>query len=162
LPAAEQEIQIAILFMGVGSGLVYAGVMVFLRVLRDVSSAWLVSLNLLGTAATLGAYMLITAGPVGLWEWASTPSPQQLAVLAVFGVVQMAIPYWLFARGLRVVRPHEAGIITLLEPLLNPVWAYLVTPEKDTPTLPMLIGGGFILGALAWRYVPGRGDSPAH
>ena len=162
LPADEQETQVAILFMGAGSGLVYAVVMIFLRVLRDVSSAWLICLNLIGTAATLGAYILVTSGPLGLWEWAATPSLQQLAVLAVFGIVQMAIPYWLFARGLRVVGPLEAGIITLLEPLLNPVWAYLITPDKDTPTVPMLIGGGLILGALAWRYMLRHVEPPAN
>ena len=70
----------------------------------------------------------------------------------------------LVARGLRHVSPHEAGIITLLEPLLNPLWAYLITPEKDTPTPAMWLGGGLILAALVWRYVPdrvaGRNGSP--
>lgn len=84
----------------------------------------------------------------------SAPSPRQLAALAVYRAVQMALPYWLFCRGLRAVSPVEAGIITLIEPLLNPLWAYLVTPDKDTPTGPMLAGGGLILAALAWRYVP--------
>jgi len=42
----------------------------------------------------------------------------------------------------------------LIEPLLNPIWAFLITPEKDTPTMPMLLGGGLILLALVWRYTP--------
>ena len=66
-------------------------------------------------------------------------------MLAVFGVFQMAVPYWLFTRGLRTVSPQEAAIITLIEPLLNPVWAYLITPEKDTPNSWMFLGGGLIL-----------------
>ena len=53
-----------------------------------------------------------------------------------------------------MLSPQEAGIITLVEPLLNPLWAYLMTPEKDAPTVPMLIGGALILAALVWRYVP--------
>jgi drug/metabolite transporter (DMT)-like permease len=76
--------------------------------------------------------------------------------LAVYGAVQMAVPYWLFAHGLRSLSPQEAGIITLIEPLLNPVWAYLITPEKDAPTAPMIVGGGLILAALLWRYIPRR------
>jgi drug/metabolite transporter (DMT)-like permease len=80
-------------------------------------------------------------------------------VLALYGVAQMAIPYWLFARGLRVLSPQEAGIITLIEPLLNPLWAYLMTPEKDAPTPPMLLGGALILTALIWRYVPHKSAS---
>jgi drug/metabolite transporter, DME family len=55
---------------------------------------------------------------------------------------------------LRTVSPQEAAIITLIEPLLNPVWAYLLTPEKDTPNVWMWAGGGLILLALVWRYVP--------
>jgi drug/metabolite transporter, DME family len=154
LPPDEQQAQVMILFMGVGSGLTYAGVMIFLRVLRAESSAWLTALNLVGSAAAIGLYVLLRFGPTEFAAWAGAPTTPQLMVLAVYGVVQMAIPYWLFAKGLRVLSPQEAGIITLIEPLLNPLWAYLMTPEKDAPTLPMLLGGGFILAALLWRYLP--------
>jgi drug/metabolite transporter (DMT)-like permease len=64
----------------------------------------------------------------------------------------MGLPYWLMSRGLRSVSPQEAGAITLLEPILNPVWAYLVANEE--PPLATVFGGLFILGALAWRYWP--------
>ena len=66
----------------------------------------------------------------------------------------MGLPYWLVARGLRSVSPQEAGTITLLEPLLNPLWAYLAASEL--PSRFTLIGGAFILGALLWRYWPGQ------
>jgi drug/metabolite transporter, DME family len=69
----------------------------------------------------------------------------------------MALPYWLFARGLRTVPVQEAAIITLIEPILNPIWAFLITPEKDSPTPAMLLGGGLILLALIWRYLPHQG-----
>jgi drug/metabolite transporter (DMT)-like permease len=156
LPPEDQQTQVVILLMGVGSGMWYAGVVLFLRVLRNESPAWLVSLNLLGTAVTLGLYVALRYGVAGFYEWVTAPSAGQLGLLAVFGVVQMATPYWLFARGLRSVSPHEAGIITLLEPLLNPLWAFLITPEKDTPTPAMWAGGGLIFAALVWRYVPDR------
>lgn len=142
------------LLFGLGSGVVYAIVVLFLRVLRDHSSAWLVSLNLLGSAATLGLFVLLNDGPHAFMEWVTAPSLKQLAVLAVFGAFQMALPYWLFTRGLRTVSTQEAAIITLIEPLVNPLWAYLITPEKDTPNLWMLSGGALILLALVWKYVP--------
>jgi DME family drug/metabolite transporter len=156
LPPEEGRTQILILLMGAGSGIVYAWVVLFLRVLRDQSAAWLVALNLLGTAVTLGLFVLASDGPAAFLAWVSAPTPRQLAVLVVFGGAQMALPYWLFTRGLRTVSPQEAGIITLIEPLLNPLWAYLVTPAKDTPTVPMLAGGALILLALVWRYLPTR------
>ena len=81
----------------------------------------------------------------------------QVAILLfLFGSVQMGLPYFLFARGLRTVSPQEAGAITLLEPLLNPLWAYLISPETDTPPPTTWVGGVLILGALAYRYLPGR------
>ena len=62
-------------------------------------------------------------------------------------------------RGLRVVTTQEAGMITLLEPLLNPLWAYWISSEE--PAGATLIGGAFILGALAWRYWPRKTPRPA-
>ena len=53
LPAGEQRQAALVLLMGVGSGIVYAVVVLFLRVLREHATAWLVALNLLGTAVTL-------------------------------------------------------------------------------------------------------------
>lgn len=152
----RQRTEIVVLLMGAGSGFVYAGVVLFLRVLRDHASVWLVALNLLGTAATLGLFVLLAEGAGGFAAWVSAPSAAQFAVLAACGVLQMGVPYWLFTRSLRAVTPQEAAIITLVEPLLNPVWAYLLTPATDTPTASMLVGGALILLALAWTYVPAR------
>jgi len=154
LPPEEEQAQVAILFMGVGAGFTYAGVMISLKTLKHHAPAWLTTMNLIGSALAIGAYVLIRFGWTEFAAWVGTPSFAQVAVLVLYGVIQMAIPYWLFARSLRAVSPQEAGIITLIEPLLNPVWAYLMTPEKDKPTVPMLLGGGLILAALIWRYVP--------
>ena len=82
------------------------------------------------------------------------PTAAQWALLLFFGAVQMGLPYFLVARGLRSVSPQEAGTITLLEPLLNPLWVYLVVGETPSPWT--LAGGALILGALAWRYWPRR------
>jgi drug/metabolite transporter (DMT)-like permease len=154
LPQEQQREEVAVLFMGLGSGVVYAGVVLFLRVLRGHSAVWLVALNLLGSAVVLGLFVLATKGPAGFAEWLTAPSAAQFAVLVVGGILQMGVPYWLFTRGLQVVSPHEAAIITLIEPLLNPVWAYLLTPSTDTPTASMFVGGALILLALVWRYLP--------
>ena len=140
--------------MGIGSGATYAGVVLLLRYLKDESAAWLTMLNLLGTAAMLAVYFLFKLGPEGLWDWLTVPTARQFAFLALFGGIQLAAPYVIFARSLRSVGPNEACIITLLEPVLNPVWAYLVDPERETPTWWTVAGGGLLLAALAWRYAP--------
>ena len=69
-------------------------------------------------------------------------------------LAQLAVPYWIMARALKHIPPFEAGLLTLLEPVLNPLWAYLVSPATEVPTMATLIGGGVILTALAWRYMP--------
>jgi drug/metabolite transporter, DME family len=137
--------QLPVIALALGSGVAYAGVLIGLRALRAASSRWLTVWNHLW-----GALVLLPL----VWGLAA-PTAAQGVVLFFFGALQMALPYWLVARGLRVVSPQEAGTITLLEPLLNPVWAYLVWPEEAPPLL-TYVGGAFILGALAWRYWPRR------
>ncbi len=146
--------QIVLLLMGLGSGITYAGVVLILRALRNESPAWLTLLNFLGTATMIALFFTYQLGLAGFLAWVTVPSGKQLAFLAFFGCVQLAVPYVLFARSLKTVDPNEASIITLLEPVLNPVWAYLIAPDRETPTGWTLFGGGFLLAALAWRYVP--------
>jgi drug/metabolite transporter, DME family len=132
------------IFLALASGVAYAGVLIFLRLLRHLSSRWLTVWNHL-----LGALVLLPF----LWRQ-PVPTWEQYLVLFLFGSVQMGLAYWLVARGLRVVSPQEAGAITLVEPLLNPLWAYLVWSPTETPGAITYIGGVFILGALVWRYWP--------
>ena len=66
----------------------------------------------------------------------------------------MAIPYALFARGLREIGAPEAGLIGLVEPILNPIWVVLFVHER--PAGPTVIGGLFLLAGLAYRYWPAR------
>jgi drug/metabolite transporter (DMT)-like permease len=134
--------QLPVVGIALGSGLAYAGVLLHLRVLRGLSSRWLTVWNHLLAAVVLLPFVLRLELPTGT----------QLAVLFAFGAVQMGLPYWLVARGLRSVSPQEAGAITLLEPILNPVWAYLVSPETEKPNLATFLGGALILGGLVWRY----------
>lgn len=144
--------EVEILLMAVGSGLLYAFVVLFLNQLKAESPAWLMVLNLVGSAAVLGVVVCARGGWPAFLAWVRTPTAAQLGFLAVFGFLQMAMAYWLFARSLRAVSPQEAGLITLLEPVLNPVWAYLIAPDRETPTVWTCVGGGVLLLALAWRY----------
>jgi drug/metabolite transporter (DMT)-like permease len=129
-----------------GSGFFYAGVVLFLRSLRHESAPWLTAINMFGTAIVLSPVLFLQP----------LPRPAQLAWLAAFGIVQLAIPYWLMARGLRHVSSVEAGLLTLIEPVLNPFWAFLIAPTTERPSLAEFVGGTFIVGALAMRYWPAR------
>jgi drug/metabolite transporter (DMT)-like permease len=139
----EQGVVVA---LGLASGLTYALVLLGLRLQRNASSVWLTAVNHLTGAIALLPFVW----SLGLPTW------PQLGWLALFGSLQMGLPYLLMARGLKSVGPQEAGTLTLLEPILNPLWAYLVAPEKEKPTVYILIGGGCILAALVYRYWPAR------
>jgi DME family drug/metabolite transporter len=140
-----EQAQLPAIAIALGSGVAYAGVILGLRVQREASPRWLTVVNHLTGALVLLPFVLFAR---------LTPSLPQLLAMLLFGASQMALPYWLVARGLRVVSPQEAGTITLLEPLLNPLWAYLVSPKSEAPTIYTLVGGACIVGALAWRYWP--------
>lgn len=128
------------------SGVTYAGVVLLLRAQNHLSAAWLTGMNLLGTAAILSPALILL----------EVPTARQVAWLAVFGMIQLALPYWLMARALRHVSSVEAGLLTLIEPVLNPLWAWWIAGESEKPTPATLVGGGLILVALAVRYWPRR------
>jgi drug/metabolite transporter (DMT)-like permease len=130
---------------GLASGVFYAGVVLSLRHLRSMDSTWLSALNHTVTAVVLAPFALATLGG------SHFPSGIQWLLLAGFGILQMGLPYVLFARGLRSIPGHEATGIGLMEPLLMPVWVYLAW--GDQPAWWTLVGGGLILVGLAVRYL---------
>ncbi len=133
---------------GLVSGIMYAGVVLSLRQLRGYDSVWLGAVNHLVTALVLAPFVLTES---------RFPSGMQWVFLAGFGIVQMAVPYVLFARGLRSIAGHEATGIGLVEPLLLPAWACLAWGDRPAPWT--LVGGGLILIGLAIRYIgPRRPD----
>jgi drug/metabolite transporter (DMT)-like permease len=140
--------QLAVIAIGLGSGVTFAGIILCLRVLRTASSKWLTVVNHI-----CGALLIL---PFVIYLNPRPPTLPQLLVLFVFGAVQLGFPYLLVAKGMRSVSPQEAGTITLLEPLLSPLWAYLVSPATELPSPYTMIGGAFILGGLGWRYWPRR------
>lgn len=126
---------------GLASGLCYAVVVLSLRNLRQVDSVTLVVANNLASATLLSPLVLRS----GYW-----PTGVQLAVLALFGCVQIALPYYLFARGLKEIGSQEAAGLGLLEPALLPLWVWLAWSES--PAWWTLVGGALILLGLALRY----------
>lgn len=132
--------------LGLASGLAYAGVMIGLRVQRAESTRWLTAFNFL-----FGTVVLL---PI-IWRH-PLPSWPQLGILFVFGALRLTASYWLLAVGLRRLSAQEVATLSLIDPVLNPLWAYLVSPATETPTLWTLAGGACIIGALVWRYWPGR------
>ncbi|HEX9942642.1 MAG TPA: EamA family transporter, partial [Thermoanaerobaculia bacterium] len=66
--------------------------------------------------------------PMALPVAASRPADWLL--IGYLGVFQIALAYYLLLRGLERVRAFEASLLLLLEPVLNPLWAWLVHGER--------------------------------
>ncbi len=141
-----QEAQFGVISIALASGFAYAGIILFLRVLRDSSTRWLMVINHLGGA------LIHPAGVDLLFPRVANPHPNDLALL--FRCRANGAALLPDRPKPRVVSAQEAGAITLLEPLLNPLWAYLVAPDIEQPRLYTMLGGVFILGGLLWRYWP--------
>ena len=134
--------------MAILSGMLYAGVIVSLRYLREYDSAWLIALNHFVTALVFAPWVLTRSDlPTGSAWW----------LLAAFGMFQMGLPYLLFAKGLKTVPGHLASILTLLEPILLPLWLFLFQRNQvgyEHPRWWTLVGAAFILVGLVIRFVP--------
>jgi drug/metabolite transporter (DMT)-like permease len=57
----------------------------------------------------------------------------------------------LFTRAIRHLSALEASLLLLLEPVLNPMWAWLV--HSEAPGAFTLAGGAVIISATALRAV---------
>jgi DME family drug/metabolite transporter len=68
-----------------------------------------------------------------------------LLVILYLGVVQIGLAYVCVTRAIRHVPAFEATTILLLEPVMNPIWAWLVHGEKPGPWA--VAGGAIILSA---------------
>jgi drug/metabolite transporter, DME family len=80
-------------------------------------------------------------------------------IVVGLGTVQIGLAYIFLTRGLRTIPAFEVMILLLLEPALNPIWAWLIHGER--PGALPLIGGALILGATGLKtWIDSRGSAP--
>ncbi|MGI9065465.1 MAG: DMT family transporter [Pyrinomonadaceae bacterium] len=90
--------------------------------------------------------LVLLAAPAGLRALPQMNMHDALSVLYL-GVVQIGLAYTLFTVAMaRGVRSLDAGIVGYVEPVLNPVWVFLVLAER--PTQWALLGGAIIVIAV--------------
>ena len=123
------------------SGLLFSIYMVSLRFLKQFNPGTLTFLNNLVCCLIL---LPLVGSELSL-------SLKEGWIVAVMGVVQLGIPYWLFSKGLEQISVQEASLIVLIEPVLNPIWVALIVGEF--PSGATLVGGLCIVGSLAFRYL---------
>jgi drug/metabolite transporter (DMT)-like permease len=98
----------------------------------------------LAPAVLIGALLSCLATIALAWPFEA--SLRDLALLALLGAIQLAVPCFLMIRAVRHLAPHEVALITLLEVVLGPIWAWLGAGEA----MPMATvqGGLIVLAAL--------------
>jgi len=133
---------------GLGSGL--AGTLIAFAV-PVAAAVNVVTLRKWGRAADLipsvligGALAALVTLPFAL-PFAATP--HDLALLAGLGLFQLAVPCTMLVVASRVLPAAEVALLSLLEAVLGPIWAWLGVGE--TPGAATLIGGGIVLAAIA-------------
>jgi drug/metabolite transporter, DME family len=68
------------------------------------------------------------------------------------GVFQIGLAYYLFTYGVsHGVRSLDASIIGFIEPLLNPVWVFLIIGER--PSTWAIVGGIIIIAAIIFHTI---------
>jgi drug/metabolite transporter, DME family len=92
---------------------------------------------------TASIIALVMAGPLMVGR------PVDWIVVVLLGVCQLGVPYLFLSRAVPQLRALEVGLFLLIEPVLNPIWAWIV--HGETPGPATLLGGALILGATATR-----------
>ncbi len=83
-----------------------------------------------------------------------------VAWLAMLGLVQLAIPCALAVVCARYLKAPEVSLLALLEIIFGIALAWVGANEK--PGLPVLLGGGLVLGALAFNEWLGMRERAQH
>lgn len=126
-------------FLAALSGVSFGFSTIFMRKLRGDNSE--------------NAFMLSHIINVVLWSpfifMAGIPDILSIAGLLLMGVFQNGIPSILYSRGLDKVPALTGSFISMIEPLMNPVWVFLATGE--CPSILALIGGVLIIGFVTMR-----------
>jgi drug/metabolite transporter (DMT)-like permease len=72
--------------------------------------------------------------------------------LIFLGVVQMALAYLFFAKGIKLISALKASMVSLLEPILNPIFVFVFIGEM--PSELALVGFGLVMFGVGLTIIP--------
>jgi drug/metabolite transporter (DMT)-like permease len=96
-------------------------------------------------AVMIGA--IVSALVTAPLAWPLKATGHDLGLLALLGIVQLALPCLLVVRLTRELPSHEISLLGLLEVIFGVLWAWIGAGEAPGPTA--LTGGALVIGALA-------------
>lgn len=126
------------IILGILCGMTFAGMMMVIRFLKS------------GQSFTIMVYGNIMLFLGGLFFWQPPwPDAKGITIILLAGLIQYGLTYYLLSLASEEASSLEMVLITALEPILNPIWVYLVIGEK--PGHWALIGGAVVLVSItAW------------
>ncbi len=127
--------------LAVVSGLTFALTAIFMRRQKDGRPA----------DSFMLAHIITFAVAVPFIARSGVPSGSGITGLALLGVFQMGLASIFYSRGVRGVSAISTALITMIEPVLNPVWVAVFLGEYPSPRA--LLGGGVILACVTARTV---------
>ncbi len=96
-----------------------------------------------GAATVIAGNLIALAISLPMAFPVSHASGIDLAVLFYLGIFQISLAYVFLTRSLREVPGIEAATLLLIEPVLNPIWSWLIHGER--PGALTLAGGAVII-----------------
>jgi len=130
--------------LGMASGVFFAAVILLTKKIHMSSST-------ISSFEPLFLGNVLTALLCSPFYFNQSMGANDIWMLLALGIFQLGIPYVLYAYGTRYVTAIQTSLITTLEPILNPVWVFLVT--KELPSLLSLIGGLIVIISLSANYI---------
>ncbi len=79
------------------------------------------------------------------------PTGTSLLPLSYLGIIQLGLPFVLYSAAIKYVTAIDAVLIQTIEPLLNPVWVFLIIGEE--PGSWAIVGGAVVLITVTIRNI---------
>lgn len=84
--------------------------------------------------------------PIGFITYETSIITQDIILILILGIVQLGVPYVLYALAASKISPLSCSLIGMIEPLLNPLWVALFYGE--VPGMFALIGGIVVITSV--------------
>ena len=127
--------------LAVLSGVTFALTAIFMRRQKDGRP----------TDSFMLAHIITFAVSIPFIFTSSAPTVTSMTGLVLLGIFQMGLPSLLYGRGVRGVSAISCALITMIEPVMNPVWVAIFIGEL--PSARAIAGGCIIVLCVTLRTV---------
>lgn len=126
--------------MAIISAVTFAFMILFLRFQKDGS-----------TLETIVLGNIITALICAFFVIQEPPTTNDWLPLIYMGTLQIGLSFIMYCSAIKYLAALDAVLIQIIEPLLNPIWVFIVIGE--TPNFWAIIGGVVVLSAVTFRNI---------